>query len=732
MSVYLQFYLVLRSECKDSDQAASGSSNISRSPELLLPSAASPATPRLISFLHFAIPASAGQGGLLLLRQDQALFHYPSFSSSSSSSSSSLRCFPPTLDDYSVICDSVFCRGGWGGGWTWVGHGSGHLRAIGARVPGIVGAGIIYLGDFLQKKLWDILASVTGPKQCHGFDMHGTSKAGRMEPEKHKEVRQSTLQFRCVKISHSEKSGDHPVANVQIKSDENQGFGFSFASPTPEKIIQPPRTRKSKEHSYHLRMEAENSKMLPDKGGNNELAAEAHDKMECTDVSFPKSFEQSPCLSIQSLEEKCQLSEKKFMLSHLAQMKFLFPEALHIEKTLVHDETSLCMKPDINVSVIVDAAKDIDDSHQASYADLCKVFHARLLNFLNTHPEESEIPEVPLPGTFMQGNPMISSNQLSERPSTEQLWPPSGGDDTLLAPSHLCPSFSQHFSGRMLDPENQMTEPFDSSISMISIDPINGHNEEIKIHQENDHPHPLPNNKLPTEIISNPEDYTCSQLYQRTPAKHTTMPIILMTETPSMSTPKRPVASPDLKLPSQTVMSNHSARRSLFYSPSKADKSALHSVADVTDSLCYKIPCSEERDMETSFNEDETNGYSAGDLQMAQENTAGHVTCHDVGQAGNNRRRQMLASLPDLFYTISTIFGSKNCTSVTKQELVHKILSYNSDIEDTGDIEELLHLLEELVPDWICRKTMSSGDIMYSISRTSDPKSVRSRLVEAV
>lgn len=75
------------------------------------------------------------------------------------------------------------------------------------------------------------------------------------------------------------------------------------------------------------------------------------------------------------------------MLCHLAQMKYLFPEALHIEKILTHDQASICMKPDIKVSLILDAAKDIDDSLQASYVDLCKAFHARILDFLNTHPE---------------------------------------------------------------------------------------------------------------------------------------------------------------------------------------------------------------------------------------------------------------------------------------------------------------------------------------------------------
>lgn len=91
----------------------------------------------------------------------------------------------------------------------------------------------------------------------------------------------------------------------------------------------------------------------------------------------------------------------------------------------------------------------------------------------------------------------------------------------------------------------------------------------------------------------------------------------------------------------------------------------------------------------------------------------------------------MLICLPDLFNTVRVIFQSAHRSSITKQELVHKIIMNNFDIVETGEVEEKLELLEELVPDWICRKTVSSGDCLYYIRKSSDPNSILERIAEA-
>uniref|UniRef100_A0A1D1Z936 CDT1-like protein b n=1 Tax=Anthurium amnicola TaxID=1678845 RepID=A0A1D1Z936_9ARAE len=584
-----------------------------------------------------------------------------------------------------------------------------------------------------------------------------------MEHEKCKEVKQTSHQFRCEKITQAGKSGGGPVADVQsMKVDERQDCVFSLASPTPEKMIQPPRSRKSKEHNHHFRREAENSLMLlPETCDNNELTIETDENSECTGVSDATNFQQSPHFSIQASKEKMsQLSEKhkiiaelfdkmvvsvrllglrkrlacfqnvstqveilakrKFTLNHLAQMKYLFPEVVHIDKILIHDQISLCMKPDIRISLMFDAAKNLHDSRQISYVDLCRAFHARLLNFVDMHPEGTEIPEAPLPDSFRLGNLATSSDQLPVGLSMEQLQLVSINDNPSLGASHLSPFFSGHLSRKFLNPEKQMTDSCDSSMYTISMDAIGESNGVIKIASKNDCSHSLSDDKSPTDVIFSPNRDAYSHLHQ-TPLKIMSTPIKSMTETPVLMTPKRPTVSPDVKLVSQTVMLNHSARRSLIYSPSKSYRNDSDSVADITDS--------QDGDTKSSLSDNEPSGYHATDLQMVPENATDN---HDLNQRGFSKRQQILASLPDLCNTISFIFGSINCTSITKQELVHKIISYNCDIEDTGEVDEQLHLLEELVPDWICGRTMSSGDFLYSISGASDLKAVRARLIETV
>ena len=75
------------------------------------------------------------------------------------------------------------------------------------------------------------------------------------------------------------------------------------------------------------------------------------------------------------------------MCSHLAQMKYAFPEAIQIEKILVHDERSLCMIPEMKVTLVQDVVGCPLIPNQSVSMALCKAFRARLLDFLKTHPK---------------------------------------------------------------------------------------------------------------------------------------------------------------------------------------------------------------------------------------------------------------------------------------------------------------------------------------------------------
>ncbi|KAH9292498.1 hypothetical protein KI387_042315, partial [Taxus chinensis] len=84
-----------------------------------------------------------------------------------------------------------------------------------------------------------------------------------------------------------------------------------------------------------------------------------------------------------------------------------------------------------------------------------------------------------------------------------------------------------------------------------------------------------------------------------------------------------------------------------------------------------------------------------------------------LGVSAAKRRQQMLACLPKLFNMIRDIFRSIKRSVITRQELIHKIISNHCDVTDRSEVEEQLQLLQELVPDWISGRTSTSGDFLY-------------------
>ena len=72
----------------------------------------------------------------------------------------------------------------------------------------------------------------------------------------------------------------------------------------------------------------------------------------------------------------------------MAQLKFLLPEAIEIKKVLMFDEKTSYMKPDLHVSIDVDAIEcDSKLKSDSKNMNLRKVFRARLMDFLKDHPE---------------------------------------------------------------------------------------------------------------------------------------------------------------------------------------------------------------------------------------------------------------------------------------------------------------------------------------------------------
>jgi chromatin licensing and DNA replication factor 1 len=66
-------------------------------------------------------------------------------------------------------------------------------------------------------------------------------------------------------------------------------------------------------------------------------------------------------------------------------MKYILPEGIEIEKVVVVEKKSLCMKPDLKITLVFEVLED--HSEQSAYLALGRYFNSRLINFFNQHPE---------------------------------------------------------------------------------------------------------------------------------------------------------------------------------------------------------------------------------------------------------------------------------------------------------------------------------------------------------
>lgn len=74
---------------------------------------------------------------------------------------------------------------------------------------------------------------------------------------------------------------------------------------------------------------------------------------------------------------------RRFSYGHLAQLKFILPEAILLKKVLVYDERTCCMKPDLHISFNF----GVLESQEDQYMQLRKLFRARLSEFVSSRPE---------------------------------------------------------------------------------------------------------------------------------------------------------------------------------------------------------------------------------------------------------------------------------------------------------------------------------------------------------
>ncbi|OEL23963.1 CDT1-like protein a, chloroplastic [Dichanthelium oligosanthes] len=407
------------------------------------------------------------------------------------------------------------------------------------------------------------------------------------------------------------------------------------------------------------------------------------------------------CASIQ------HLSERRFTYSHLAQLKYIMPEAIVIDKILLRDNTTCCMKPDLQVNLLVGAVENVrKQKGETAYLALRRIFRERLVDFFRDHPEGDDIPEHELPHPFNRTRSSMPPDVLWTVPESVSPLEPSdlNGQQTAVM-SHMSQSFKRRFSQRS---PISSTTPSTSSPLMKVASTV---------------PSPLSRNSLFSSNVSgsmcvddksSAKEVQVSGVLEGTPAKYASTPVRLMASTPDLKTPKRPISATGCDTP-PLKMAKRSARAKLFTTPTKGgssmdgeNQSASMSAADGDDELLSFLPRSL--------------------LQSVKEKEERALEEKETGFADQVKRQKLIASLPSTFDIIFLIYQSRQRSVMTKQELIHKIIASSPKIVDRSEVEQHLTLLEELVPDWISEKTARSGDALCCVDATLSQAEIRQRV----
>ncbi|KAH8511608.1 hypothetical protein H0E87_008970 [Populus deltoides] len=422
------------------------------------------------------------------------------------------------------------------------------------------------------------------------------------------------------------------------------------------------------------------------------------------------------------------LTQRKFSYGHLARIKYLLPEAIQMDKILVHDKKSLCMKPDMKIGVLFDVVEGHDE--ESDFIALRQVFASRLVDYFIKHPEACDIPQAILPGPFNQSKEAAFEdkagdhsmavfcepfNEISETIAPEPMitdrsreYLPAAIESQMLStPSHLRPSFNRHFSQKTFSEEEKvqlLASPVPSSVSPSG----DLHNEHLNEARTGDFPEfcskfnfrtnldikterarqlCIPYSKstsfnpLPSQPI-NPE--VSADVYTSTSPKCKPDSSVdkLLLETPAQSTPRRAMHGSDDKLKDTTgqkqTLSCKPAKRVLDFSYMEADKGASEYYEFLHDSSTQPLAGSSSllKKVEGSL------GHSSVDQKTCQSDTV---------------HQQMSIQLPDLVSLVHHIFQSVNFSPITKEELVHKIILDSLDIVDRREVEEQIGILEKRV-----------------------------------
>ncbi|XP_073144445.1 CDT1-like protein a, chloroplastic [Henckelia pumila] len=435
------------------------------------------------------------------------------------------------------------------------------------------------------------------------------------------------------------------------------------------------------------------------------------------------------------------LTDRRFTHSHLAQMKFIMPDVIEIEKALRRDERTSCIKPDLRITLNVKAIGNGSNakSDSRNVQQLRKVFRARLVEFYKSYPEGDDVPEDELPEPFNRWKEDYSRNLVcasvssstSETPGAELLFgdPANASYRSLSFRRSFTPRDSTHCAENLeqeksdidahasVDSEpkfvESLSENASSAFSVIFPSKFSSDGAASA--------HVTPSILLDTPVksvnLAKNEDGSSTL---GTPVELCSTPAQLICSTPILQPPKRCCKSPNDESsgsPSKLVRRPPPNRPLKFDTPTKS----ANANNTLSRSTCRNLSASDEI----------FDILPEALLRSIQEKEKKALMERDPAISQAKWRRQMIAGLPKLFNMIYFLFQSIRRSVLTQEELIQKIIAGNMDVVDRREVEEQLRLLQELAPEWIHEKLASSGDLLVCINKISSPETIRARLAEA-
>ncbi|RWW61888.1 hypothetical protein BHE74_00031012 [Ensete ventricosum] len=379
---------------------------------------------------------------------------------------------------------------------------------------------------------------------------------------------------------------------------------------------------------------------------------------------------------------------RRFTYVHLAQLKYIMPEAIMIKKVLLHDVATCSLKTELQVTLQADAvAGNMKGKSESGRSIFPAEFRERLVEFFKIHPEDcfrailisrivcqgDEVPEERLPHPFNltenSACPRVNINICGESLSNAAI------QQQFLVPSHMSQSF------KILNPDKTPLMCFSELVLKMII---------LFVffcficHKKS----PISNKSLPSSPVSTtlptvygggekdaaglPRAADCSheesKVQLETPTKLMSTPLTLMADTPEIPASKRCRTTPAC----DSTPSNKSVRRStrtkLFMTPEESAEAGEKESDDI--SLCSNY------DILSFLPETLLHAIKEKEQKTMQE--------REPGFANAIRRKKLKASLPTIFDMILLKFQPCKRSVMTKQDLIHKLVSTHCKIVDQG------------------------------------------------